>query len=656
MLDLKLITSILVFCPLLGAMVAALSAKKIGHRGAHSITILLVGYAFLAACYLAQVVFHSANSGFDVVLYKWISTSGMDFKISFLIDKLSVLMALIVTFISLLVHVYSIGYMHEDQGYQRFFSYVSLFTFAMLMLVMADNLLQLFFGWEGVGVVSYLLIGFYFTKDSAVTGGLKAFLVNRVGDFGFILALGAIFSVVGSLDYDKIFAAVDLLKQSQIVLTSNFSVGAVSCICFCLFIGAMGKSAQIPLHVWLPESMEGPTPISALIHAATMVTAGIYLLVRMSPIFEYAPEVLNIVLFIGATGGLFLGLVGVVQNDIKRVVAYSTLSQLGYMIAATGASAYNIAIFHLVTHAFFKALLFLAAGAVIVAMHHEQDMRKMGGLRNEVPLIFWACLIGSLALIAIPPFAGFYSKDAIIEVVELSNLPAAAWAHFCLLAGAFVTSLYTFRAFFMTFMGRKRFGGKVEPISWTISMPLVVLSICSVFAGLMLAPQMLDPEHGFLANIAHNTVASYKNIATIYEPYRLGENLIVEAFSHLPLYLSVLGVIVAAYAYLINPKVPDFMMQKFAPVYRVLTAKYGFDTFNDWFFVRGARTISKYFYNIGDKLVIDKLIIHGSVALIQRVAKVLRLSQSGYVYHYIFAMMAGLILFIIWLLIIGDYA
>jgi NADH-quinone oxidoreductase subunit L len=654
LLDLKLITSILVLCPLLGAMVAALLAKKIGHRGAHSITILLVFYSFLAACYLAFVVFQSPNTSFNIVLYKWISIGTVDFKISFLVDKLSVLMALIVTFISLLVHVYSVGYMHNDKGYQRFFSYVSLFTFAMLMLVMADNLLQLFFGWEGVGVVSYLLIGFYFTKDRAASGGLKAFLVNRVGDFGFILALGAIFSVVGSLDYNEIFGAIALLKKYEIVLTSNLSINAISCICFCLFIGAMGKSAQIPLHVWLPESMEGPTPISALIHAATMVTAGIYLLVRMSPIFEYAPEILNMILFIGASGGLFLGLVGLVQNDIKRVVAYSTLSQLGYMIAATGASAYNIAIFHLVTHAFFKALLFLAAGAVIVAMHHEQDMRKMGGLRKHLPLIFWACLVGSLALIAIPPFAGFYSKDAIIEVVALSNLPAASWAHFCLLSGVFVTSLYTFRAFFMTFMGKSRFAAsyKVEPISWAISMPLVVLSICSIVAGFMLAPAMLDPDHGFLANIAYNTLSSYTNIAAIYEPYQLGSNIIIEAFSHLPIYLSLLGVAVAYYAYLINTKVPEVMAQKFAVLHRVLVAKYGFDTFNDWFFVRGSKTISKYFYNIGDKLIIDDFIIHGSANLIQKAAAGLRLSQSGYIYHYIFAMMSGLILFIIWLLII----
>lgn len=655
MLDLKLVTSILVLCPLLGAMVAALAAKKIGSKGAHSITILLVAYSFLAACYLTKVVFWEQSASFDVVLYRWIHTSGINFKISFLIDKLSVLMALVVTFISLLVHVYSIGYMHGDKGYQRFFSYVSLFTFAMLMLVMSDNLLQLFFGWEGVGVVSYLLIGFYFTKDSAAAGSLKAFLVNRVGDFGFILALGAIFSVVGSLEYDKVFAAVEVLKTSQITLGSGCSIAAIPCICFCLFIGAMGKSAQIPLHVWLPESMEGPTPISALIHAATMVTAGIYLLVRMSPLFEYAPDVLNIVLFIGATGGLFLGLVGIVQNDIKRVVAYSTLSQLGYMIAATGASAYNIAIFHLVTHAFFKALLFLGAGAVIVAMHHEQDMRKMGGLVAHLPLVFGACLVGSLALIALPPFAGFYSKDAIIEVVEMSQLPSAAWAHFCLLAGAFVTSLYTFRAFFMTFLGKSRFKSKVEDISWTISMPLAVLAVCSIAAGFVLAPAMLNP-HGFLANIAHNTAASYKNVAAIYEPYRLGESIILEAFLHPPLYLSVLGVLVAAYAYLINLEVPEYMAKRFALVYKVLTLKYGFDDFNDWFFVRGAKTVSKYFYNIGDKLVIDNFIIHGSANLMQRAAKWLRLSQSGYIYHYIFAMLAGLILFIVWLLTIGGYA
>ncbi len=654
MLDLKLITSVLVLCPLLGAIVAALLAKKIGHRGAHLATILLVFCSFVAACYLAGVVFGGKNTSFDIVLYKWLSIGSVDFKISFLIDKLSVLMAMIVTFISLLVHVYSVGYMHNDKGYQRFFSYVSLFTFAMLMLVMANNLLQLFFGWEGVGVVSYLLIGFYFTKDSAVSGGLKAFLVNRVGDFGFILALGAIFSVVGSLDYNKIFAAIDLLKQYKIVLTSNFSLSAIPCICFCLFVGAMGKSAQLPLHVWLPESMEGPTPISALIHAATMVTAGIYLLVRMSPIFEYAPEILNIVLFIGASGGLLLGLVGVVQNDIKRVVAYSTLSQLGYMIAATGASAYNIAVFHLVTHAFFKALLFLAAGAVIVAMHHEQDMRKMGGLRQQLPLIFWACLIGSLALIAFPPFAGFYSKDAIIEVVALSKLPAAPWAYFCLLGGVFVTSIYTFRAFFMTFMGKNRFAAsyKVTSVSPSISIPLVVLSVCSIVAGVFLAPMMLDPDNGFLAGIMYTSIDNYKNIAAIYHPYKMGENLIAEAFSHLPLYLSVLGVIVAYYSYIVNTKIPDLMMKKFDFVYRVLVAKYGFDTFNDWFFVRGAKTISKYFYNIGDKLVIDDLIIHGSAALIQKAAKNFRLSQTGYLYHYIFGMISGLVLFIVWLLII----
>jgi NADH-quinone oxidoreductase subunit L len=643
----EVITLALVFSPLAGALVAGLGAKKIGERGAHLITTLLVLCSFYAACTLVDLVYFKKLGHIDITLYKWLQTGYSSFQVGFLIDRLSVLMAFIVTLVSLLVHIYSIGYMQGDKGYQRFFSYVSLFTFAMLALVMSNNLVQLFFGWEGVGVVSYLLIGFWYHKESAAAGSLKAFLVNRVGDFGFILGLAVLYTIIGSLDYSVIFMKMNIVKAYAIEIYPFGGIPINDAICFCFLIGAMGKSAQIPLHVWLPESMEGPTPISALIHAATMVTAGIYLITRMSPLFESSPAVLNIVLLIGSSGALLLGLVGIVQNDIKRVVAYSTLSQLGYMIAATGASAYSAGMFHLVTHAFFKALLFLGAGSVIVALHHEQDMRMMGGLWRKMPITFFTFLIGTLALAAIPPFSGFFSKDAIIEAVSLSKLPASSWAYFCLVAGAYVTSLYSFRALFMTFFGKCKYTkGDIKESPFTICMPLIILAVGSICSGYLLAPEIMNPRTGYLASTIFLSPDSRHMMTEVIAPYSKGPEMILDAFHHLPFWLTILGFLTAYYSYVVNKDFPTVVSTKFNIFYRILLAKFGFDSFNDWFFIRGFKALSNFFYNFGDQKVIDQTIVQGTAKEVVGFAKVLRLIQTGYLYHYTMVMVLGVALFI----------
>jgi len=648
MKPIHIITEVLVFSPLVGAIISGLFAKKIGPRGAHYITISYVFCAFIAACALVNLSYFGNVPSVNFTLYNWLSTGSTNFQVGFLVDRLSIMMAFIVTFISLLVHIYSIGYMKGDKGYQRFFSYVSLFTFAMLALVMANNCMQLFFGWEGVGVVSYLLIGFWFHRDSAASGSLKAFLVNRVGDFGFILGIAALLASTGSLDYNKIFLHTQSLVSHSVNIFPHVSIPLIDLVCFCLFIGAMGKSAQIPLHIWLPESMEGPTPISALIHAATMVTAGIYMITRMSPLFEYAPDVLNIILFIGSSGALLLGLVGLVQNDIKKVVAYSTLSQLGYMIAATGASAYAVGMFHLVTHAFFKALLFLGAGSVIVALHHEQDMRRMGGLRHYMPVTFWTFLIGTLALTAVPPFAGFFSKDAIIEAVSLSELPCATWAIFCLNIGAFVTSLYSFRALFMTFFGETRYtGGKITESTWTICLPLFLLAIGSICSGYILAPSIFMPLDGLLSSVIYLSPDAANVANDLAIPYTVGDGVVFEAFEHLPFWLTLLGFITAYYSYIVNKEFPNIIAAKFSLFYRVLLAKFGFDTFNEWFFVKGLKRLSTNCYKIGDMLLIDKILVHGSANEVLSASGFLRKFQTGYLYHYTFGMVLGLAIFIL---------
>ena len=651
MQNIKSLVIIVIFAPLIAAIISALAAKRIGPKGAHNVTIAAVFLAFLASCKLTHLVYFLNTPAYDHNLYTWLNSGSISFHFGFLVDRLSVIMSFIITFISLLVHIYSMGYMHGDAGYQRFFSYVSLFTFAMLTLVFANNFMQLFFGWEGVGVVSYLLIGFWFHRPAAAAGSLKAFLVNRVGDFGFILAIAAILSYTGSLNYNDVYKFVAVFVNSKIFLWNNCSVLAINFICFCLFIGAMGKSAQLPLHVWLPESMEGPTPISALIHAATMVTAGIYMVTRMSPLFELSPLVMNFILIIGSTGALFLGLVGLVQTDIKRVVAYSTLSQLGYMIAATGASAYAAAMYHLITHAFFKALLFLGAGAVIVALHHEQDMRNMGGLRRHMPITFWTFLIGCIALTAIPPFSGFYSKDAIIEAVSLSTLPAANWAYFCLLSGAFVTALYTFRAFFMTFFGSCNYkGNTIADPGWSICLPLLLLAFFAIISGYALAPEILKPTGGLLSSAIYLSDSALQHATDVAAIYFNHKELILASLYHLPLQLSLLGIACAYYCYVINKNIPVMLAKRFNFIYRALVAKLGFDLFNDWFFVRGVKVISDFSYHIGDRLLIDKALVTGSSNFIIRVAKFVRMSQTGYLYHYVLVMVLSLAIFMLWTL------
>ena len=476
-----LIALIIALLPLAGSIIAGLFGKQLGRTATHRVVVTLIGLAFFLSCYLFKVMVLNGQPAVEGNFYTWATAGMLRFDIAFLLDRLSATMIMIVLFISFMVHIYTIGYMADDPGYQRFFSYVSLFTFAMLVLVLANNFLLLFFGWEGVGLVSYLLIGFWFKREAATFGSLKAFLVNRIGDIGFILATAAVLMYFGTVSYHEVFNQAASAVGKTIEIFPHHEVSVITLICILLFIGAMGKSAQVPLHVWLPESMEGPTPISALIHAATMVTAGIYMVARMSPLFEFSETALSLILVIGGTTAFFMGLLAIVQNDIKRVIAYSTLSQLGYMAVALGASAYDAAIFHLITHAFFKALLFLAAGSVIMALHHEQDMRKMGGLAAYLPVTYLTFVIGSLALCAIPPFSGFYSKDIIIEAVKLSAVPGASYAYLCVLAGAFVTPVYMFRALFMTFHTNDRtdpaLHGNIYESPWVVLFPLVVLAM-----------------------------------------------------------------------------------------------------------------------------------------------------------------------------------
>lgn len=577
-----------------------------------------------------------------------------EFNIGFLIDPLSVVMLVIVNFVSLLVHVYSIGYMADDDGYQRFFSYISLFTFMMLMLVSANNFLQLFFGWEGVGLVSYLLIGFWYQKESAIEGSLKAFLVNRVGDFGFVLGIGLIFAYSGSLDYEKVFTSANYLASQNIELFSGYSWSLITVICLLLFVGAMGKSAQVPLHVWLPESMEGPTPISALIHAATMVTAGVFMIARISPLIELSTAALSTVLVIGATGALFTGILALVMNDIKRVVAYSTLSQLGYMMVAMGASAYSAGMFHLLTHACFKALLFLGAGSVIIGMHHEQDMRKMGGLWNKMPITYVTYVIGSLALCAFPPFAGFYSKDTIIEAAQLSQIPGSSYAYFCVTAGAMVTALYTFRSLFMTFHGKPRMDehtlSHLHESPWVVWLPLVLLAIPSIILGYVLympilfdTPSLLGssifvlPEHNVLAELAHEVSSPFASA--------------VHAIYSLPFWITVLGAVIAWICYIAVPSIPGYLARYFSIIYSILLNKYGFDRFNELFFVKGARGLGIAFYKIGDQKLIDGAVVNGSGRLVRWFSGKGRKIQSGYIYHYATVMVFGLLAFLCWLIL-----
>lgn len=642
-----------VLAPLLGAIIAGVFGKQIGKVGASIATILGIAISVAASAYLFKMMIFDNVSPFNEAIYTWGAGGNYNFTVGFLIDRLTVVMMLTVTVVSLLVHIYSIGYMHDDDGYQRFFSYMSLFTFFMLTLTVANNFLVLFFGWEGVGLVSYLLIGFWYKKESAIQGSLKAFLVNRVGDLGFLLGLAAILDYFNTLDYATVFNNAANLANTSISLFPNTHASIITVICILLFIGAMGKSAQVPLHVWLPESMEGPTPISALIHAATMVTAGVYMVARMSPLFELSSVALSVVLIVGATGALFMGLIAVVENDIKRVIAYSTMSQLGYMMAANGASAYAAGIFHLITHAYFKALLFLAAGSVIIAMHHEQNLWKMGNLKKYLPITYITFLIGALALCAIPPFAGYYSKDAIIEAVHLSTTPGATYAYICLLIAVFVTALYTFRAFFLAFHGKERMDEKLRKelheSPWIIVVPLILLAIPSLGIGALLAEPMLYSSAPLLGNSVY-VAANHNVLAEMAKEYHGLVAASVAAVRSLPFWFALAGIVVAWLNYVMFPRWSEIIKQRLAWIYRILVFKYGFDALNNLIFVRGARALSQFFYRYADEKVLDDWIVNGSGRGINKISYWLRRLQSGYLYHYAFAMILGLFVFLGWLL------
>ncbi|OXR50871.1 NADH-quinone oxidoreductase subunit L [Pusillimonas sp. T2] len=655
---------LIALAPLAGSLIAGLFGtgflgRQVGRSAAHSITILGVLVSFIGSVIVLFQVLDGQT--FDGTVYTWNMIGNIPIEIGFLIDQLSALMMVVVTSVSLMVHIYTIGYMADDPGYQRFFSYISLFTFSMLMLVMSNNMLLLFFGWEAVGLVSYLLIGFWYTRPTAIFANMKAFLVNRVGDFGFILGIGLLFAYTGTMHYGDIFAKADTLSATTFPGT-DWHLLTVACIC--LFIGAMGKSAQVPLHAWLPDSMEGPTPISALIHAATMVTAGIFMVARFSPLFELSSTALSFVIVIGAIGALFLGILGIIQTDIKRVVAYSTLSQLGYMTVALGASAYSVAIFHLMTHAFFKALLFLGAGSVIIGMHHDQDIRNMGGLRKYMPITWLTFLIGTLALVGTPFFSGFYSKENIIEAAGAANVWGASFAYYATLIGVFVTSLYSFRVYFLVFHGKPRFdtsghahhghdahghddhghhGGTPHESPWVVTLPLVLLAIPSVFAGIWFIDPLLFgsyfdgvikvlPEHPAMAELAshwHGWLA-----------YAL------HGFVTVPFWLMVAGLVVAWYCYMVNPALPAAVKRSLSGVNTMLENKYYVDWIYEQIIARGARCLGRGLWQAGDRGLIDGLLVNGSARVVGVVAAVSRHLQSGYIYHYAFAMIIGILAFL----------
>jgi NADH-quinone oxidoreductase subunit L len=645
----------IVLAPLFAAIVAGLFGRQIGRVGAHWLTILAVGLSCALSVLVLKHLYWDGGTAENYTVYTWAVSGGLEMKVGFLIDRLTALMMVVVTFVSLMVHIYTVGYMSDDPGYQRFFSFISLFTFSMLMLVMANNFLQLFFGWEAVGLMSYLLIGFWFKKETAILANLKAFLVNRVGDFGFILGIACIAMFAGSLDYATVFAAAsDIAGQSLQVIPGD-AWNAMTVICILLFIGAMGKSAQMPLHVWLPDSMEGPTPISALIHAATMVTAGIFMVARMSPLFEQSETALAVVVTIGAITAFLMGLVGIVQNDIKRVIAYSTLSQLGYMTVALGVSAYGGAIFHLMTHAFFKALLFLAAGSVIIAMHHEQDIRKMGGLRKYMPITYWTALIGTLALVGFPGSAGFFSKDALIEAVRDSHWHGQGviyWiAYLSVLVGVFVTALYSFRMFFLVFHGEERMDKETKShlheTPWVVTGPLILLAIPSAIIGwFTIGPVLFGDFFGNSIVVA----ANHDVLADLGETFHGSGQFILHALQGPVVYLAAAGAGTAWYLYLKRPDLPEAWRQKMAGLYKLLDNKYYFDDLYIKGFAAGGRKIGQFLWTRGDELVIDGIMVNGTANTIGRLAGVLRQLQTGYLYHYAFAMFIGLTAFLGWLL------
>lgn len=645
--------------PLAGAVLAGFFGKWIGRRGAHLATILGVAIAFvISAMVLKSVAVDGAR--FNATIYEWMVVGGLKMEIGFLVDGLTAMMMCVVTFVSLMVHIYTIGYMEEDPGYQRFFSYISLFTFSMLMLVMSNNFLQLFFGWEAVGLVSYLLIGFWYTRPTAIFANLKAFLVNRVGDFGFILGIGLIVTYAGTLNYAEAFAKGGELAGLTLPGT-EWALITVTCIC--LFIGAMGKSAQFPLHVWLPDSMEGPTPISALIHAATMVTAGIFMVARMSPLFELSDTALSFVMIIGAITALFMGFLGIIQNDIKRVVAYSTLSQLGYMTVALGVSAYSVAVFHLMTHAFFKALLFLAAGSVIIGMHHDQDIRNMGGLRKYMPITWITSLLGSLALIGTPLFAGFYSKDSIIEAVHASPLAGSGFAYFAVVAGVFVTAFYSFRMYFLVFHGKERFHHKPFPgehdhhddhgehhdpheSPWVVTAPLLLLAIPSVVIGYLTIGPMLYGD--FFKDSIFVDAQAHPAMKELAEGFHGAAAMALHGLSTLPFWLALAGVVVAYVFYLVKPEIPAAIARTFRPVVTLLENKYYMDWINEKLIAPAARALGRGLWKGGDVGLIDGVVIDGSARAIGGIASLTRLLQTGYLYWYALVMIVGVIALMTW--------
>lgn len=637
----------IVLAPLLGSIFAGFFGKQIGRHNAHRITILGVAIAFALSAYVLKLVLVDGES-YNATVYQWLQAGSLSIEVGFMVDALSAVMMVVVTFVSLMVHIYTIGYMHDDDGYCRFFSYISLFTFAMLMLVMANNFMQLFFGWEAVGLVSYLLIGFWYKKPTAIYANLKAFLVNRVGDFGFLLGIAAVLMYAGSLNYVEVFNQAPQMAEQQVNIWGGSSWSLMTVIGILLFIGAMGKSAQVPLHVWLPDSMEGPTPISALIHAATMVTAGIFMVARMSPLYEYSETALSFILVIGAITALFMGFLGLIQNDIKRVIAYSTLSQLGYMTVALGASAYSAAIFHLFTHAFFKALLFLAAGSVIMALHHQQDIRQMGGLKKYLPVTYWTSLIGTLALIGAPGLAGFFSKDAIIEAVHASTIPGAGFAYIAVMIGVFVTALYSFRLFFLVFHGKERFDAHGHPPHESprvVTIPLILLAIPSVLAGYLIGYMVFGdwlsesitvmPGHDVLAQLNYHGIWGF----------------LLHGLQMPPFWLALAGVVTAWFLYIKRPDLPGKIQQKLMWLWRIMDNKYGFDSFNDKVFAAGSRGLGGLLWKIGDTRLIDGLFVNGSARLVGLVARIGRQVQSGYLYHYAFAMMIGVWLLLTWFVI-----
>jgi NADH-quinone oxidoreductase subunit L len=642
----------IVLAPLIAAAIAGLFGHRIGRAGAHWVTILGVGVSFVLSLVVFKYLVYDGGEPFNGTVYSWAAMGRISFEVGFLIDRLTVLMMTVVTFVSLCVHVYTIGYMHDDDGYQRFFSYISLFTFAMLMLVMSNNFLQLFFGWEAVGVVSYLLIGFWYKRPTAIFANLKAFLVNRVGDFGFLLGIAALAMATGTLDYAATFSDADRLSHVSIEIVGGHPWSLLTFACICLFVGAMGKSAQMPLHVWLPDSMEGPTPISALIHAATMVTAGIFMVARMSPLFELSQTALAVVITIGAITAFLTGLLGIVQQDIKRVIAYSTLSQLGYMTVALGASAYAAGIFHLMTHAFFKALLFLAAGSVIIAMHHEQDIRKMGGLRKHLPITYWTSVIGTLALIGFPGFAGFFSKDALIEAVHASTTPGHTLAYWSVLLGVFVTSLYSFRLLFVVFHGKERMDHHTKEhlheTPWVVTGPLIALAIPSVVIGwLTIGPVLFGDyfEHSIF------TLAAQNPLHAMEEEFHGPWEFVLHGFMGAAVYLAAAGAALAYYFYVLRPDIPARLLTQFSGLNRVLQNKYYFDWFNENVLARASRGLGGLLWKVGDQTVIDGGMVNGSARLVGIVSVVARGLQSGYLYHYAFAMIVGLAAFVGWLVL-----